>query len=108
MRGVKNGPSPEWLQTKLKAIGLRPISALVDITNYLSYDRARPLHVYDMAKLSGPIRARFGSDESFTALDDKDYKIGASDCAIADDKGCLLYTSPSPRDRTRSRMPSSA
>ena len=58
VRGVKNGPSPDWLQTKLKAIGLRPISALVDITNYLSYDRARPLHVYDMAKLSGPIRAR--------------------------------------------------
>ena len=89
VRGVKNGPSPEWLQTKLKAIGLRPISALVDITNYLSYDRARPLHVYDMAKLNGPIRARFGSDESFTALDDKDYKVGASDCAIADDKGVL-------------------
>ena len=89
VRGVKNGPSPEWLQTKLKAIGLRPISALVDITNYLSYDRARPLHVYDMAKLNGPIRARMGTGESFTALDDKDYVVGETDCAIADDNGVL-------------------
>jgi phenylalanyl-tRNA synthetase beta chain len=53
VRGVRNGPSPEWLQQKLKAVGLRPISALVDITNYLSLDRARPLHVFDLAKLSG-------------------------------------------------------
>ncbi len=89
VRGVKNGPSPEWLQAKLKAIGLRPISALVDITNYMTYDRDRPLHVYDMAKLSGPIRVRFGAGEKFTALDDKDYIIGADDCAIADDSGVL-------------------
>jgi len=89
VRGVKNGPSPKWLQDKLKAIGLRPISALVDITNYLSYDRARPLHVYDTAKLNGPIRARLGADESFTALDDKDYIASASDCVIADDSGVL-------------------
>ncbi len=89
VRGVKNGPSPEWLQAKLKAIGLRPISALVDITNYMAYDRDRPLHVYDMAKLSGPIRVRLGKGESFTALDDKDYIIGASDCAITDDNGVL-------------------
>lgn len=89
VRGVKNGPSPEWLHTKLKAIGLRPINTLVDVTNYLSYDRARPLHVYDAAKLSGPIRARFGTGETFTALDDKDYKAAAIDCVIADDSGAL-------------------
>ena len=60
IRGVKNGPSPEWLQRRLKAIGLRPINALVDITNYISYDRGRPLHVYDADKLKGAIRARLG------------------------------------------------
>ncbi len=89
VRGVKNGPSPKWLQDKLKAIGLRPISALVDITNYMSYDRARPLHVYDRAKLNGSIRARLGKDETFTALDDKEYNCTDSDCVIADDSGVL-------------------
>ena len=89
VRGVKNGPSPKWLQEKLTAIGLRPISALVDITNYMSYDRDRPLHVYDMAKLSGPIRARMGKSETFTALDDKEYSVSEDDCAIADDSGVL-------------------
>ena len=58
--GVKNGPSPDWLQRRLKAIGLRPINALVDITNYIAYDRGRPLHVYDADKLTGAIRARLG------------------------------------------------
>ena len=53
VRGVKNGPSPEWLQQRLRAIGLRPINALVDITNYITYDRARPLHVFDAAKVKG-------------------------------------------------------
>src|SRR5260370_1167848 len=53
VRGVKNGPSPEWLQKRLTAIGLRPINALVDITNFMTYDRARPLHVFDAAKLMG-------------------------------------------------------
>lgn len=89
VRGVKNGPSPKWLKDKLKAIGLRPISALVDITNYLSYDRARPLHVYDLSKLSGPISARWGKGETFTALDDKDYICQETDCVIADDNGVL-------------------
>ena len=56
--GVKNGPSPEWLQQSLKNVGLRPINALVDITNFISYDRGRPLHVYDADKLKGHIRAR--------------------------------------------------
>ncbi len=58
MRGVKNGPSPEWMQRRLKAIGLRPINALVDITNYITFDRGRPLHVFDAAEGEGrPHRA---------------------------------------------------
>ncbi len=89
VRGVKNGPSPQWLQQRLLAIGLRPISALVDITNYLSYDRDRPLHVYDVAKLSGPIRARWGADERFEALDGKEYDVSPAMCAIADDARVL-------------------
>ena len=52
--GVKNGPSPHWLQARLRAIGLRPISALVDITNFVTYDRARPLHVFDADKIATP------------------------------------------------------
>ena len=52
VRGVKNGPSPEWLQKRLTSIGLRPINALVDITNFMTYDRARPLHVFDAAKVT--------------------------------------------------------
>jgi phenylalanyl-tRNA synthetase beta chain len=93
IRGVKNGPSPKWLQDKLKAIGLKPISTLVDITNYLSYDRARPLHVYDVAKLSGTaIQARLGHhngshDEQLIALDGKTYDIGPDMCVIADADG---------------------
>ena len=60
IRGVSNGPSPAWLQTRLKAVGLRPINALVDVTNYISQDRGRPLHVYDADKLKGAVRARLG------------------------------------------------
>ncbi len=89
IKGVKNGPSPKWLQDKLTAIDLKPISALVDVTNYLSYDRARPLHVYDAAKLNGSIRARYGTGEEFEALDDKSYKAEGTDCVIADDNGAL-------------------
>jgi phenylalanyl-tRNA synthetase beta chain len=90
IRGVKNGPSPDWLQAKLKAVGLRPISALVDITNYFSVDRARPLHVYDLAKLTGGITARRGRDgESFLALNDKTYAVTPEDCVIADDAHVL-------------------
>ena len=89
VRGLKNGPSPAWLQQRLLAIGLRPISALVDITNYLSYDRDRPLHVYDVAKLSGPVRARWGTGERFEALDGKEYEVTPAMCAIADDARVL-------------------
>ena len=90
IRGVKNGPSPKWLQDKLRAVGLRPINVLVDITNYLSYDRARPLHVYDADKLNGEIHARLGRrGERFLALDGKDYEIDETMCVIADDNGVL-------------------
>ena len=89
VRGVKNGPSPEWLQTRLKAIGLRPISTLVDITNLLTYDRARPLHVYDIGKLTGTLRARLGKGETFEALDDKEYTCAEDMCVIADDERVL-------------------
>lgn len=89
IRGVKNGPSPKWLQMRLKAIGLRPINALVDITNLMSYDRARPLHVYDLAKLNGAIRARMGAGEQFEALDDKTYSCDETMCVIADDERVL-------------------
>ncbi|HEX4710165.1 phenylalanine--tRNA ligase subunit beta, partial [Phenylobacterium sp.] len=91
IRGVKNGPSPAWLQRKLIAIGLRPISALVDITNLMSYDRCRPLHVYDAAKLAGGfIEARRGRDgEKLEALDGKTYEITPEVCVIADGSGAV-------------------
>ncbi len=90
VRGVKNGPSPDWLQRRLKAIGLRPINALVDITNYIAYDRGRPLHVYDADKLSGAIRARLGrKGEQVLALDGKSYQVDADCCVIADDAKVL-------------------
>jgi phenylalanyl-tRNA synthetase beta chain len=88
VRGVKNGPSPEWLQKRLTSIGLRPINALVDITNFVTYDRARPLHVFDAAKVSGNLtvrRAREG--ESLVALDGRTYPLDSSICVIADDHG---------------------
>lgn len=90
VRGLKNGPSPKWLQDRLKAIGLRPISALVDITNYITFDRGRPLHVYDADKLTGTICARLGkSGESLLALDGKTYAVDESMCVIADDAAVL-------------------
>jgi phenylalanyl-tRNA synthetase beta chain len=90
IRGVKNGPSPAWLQQRLRAIGLRPINALVDVTNYVTYDRCRPLHVYDADKLTGGIQARLGrGGESFAALDGKTYVVDGEMCVIADDSGVL-------------------
>src|SRR5258707_750771 len=76
IRGVINGPSAQWLQDYLKAVGLRPISALVDVTNFLSLDRRRPLHVFDAAKLKGDLRARLAKDgETLAALDGKTYTL---------------------------------
>jgi phenylalanyl-tRNA synthetase beta chain len=90
VRNVKNGPSPDWLQHRLKAIGLRPINALVDITNYIAYDRGRPLHVYDADKLKGAIRARLGrKGEQFLGLDGKTYEVDEDCCVIADDRAAL-------------------
>ena len=88
VRGVKNGPSPEWLQKRLTSIGLRPINALVDITNFMTYDRARPLHVFDAAKVTGNLVVRRARDgETLLALDGRTYTIDSSVCVIADDAG---------------------
>lgn len=92
VRGIKNGPAPAWLQKRLKAIGLRPISAVVDVTNYVSIDRGRPLHVYDADKLKGAIRARLGKgDESYLALDGKTYEADETMCVIADEAAVLGF-----------------
>jgi phenylalanyl-tRNA synthetase beta chain len=86
VRGVKNGPSPKWVQDRLKAVGLRPISALVDVTNLISLDRGRPLHVFDADKLSGNLQARLAKDgEQILALDGKTYVLDAGMTVIADD-----------------------
>ena len=88
VRGVKNGPSPEWLQKRLKAIGLRPINALVDITNFITYDRGRPLHVFDAAKVKGNLVVRRAQNgEQLLALDGKTYTLDNAMCVIADDNG---------------------
>jgi phenylalanyl-tRNA synthetase beta chain len=88
--GVTNGPSPEWLQARLRAIGLRPINALVDITNFVSIDRARPLHVFDADKLTGNVHARMARDgETLEALNGKTYTLDPSICVIADDAGAV-------------------
>jgi len=91
IRGVKNGPSPAWLQARLKSIGLRPISALVDVTNLLSYDRARPLHVYDAATITGGfLEARLGREgETVLALDNQTYAVTPEICVIADGSGAI-------------------
>ena len=87
-RGVKNGPSPKWLQDRLRAIGLRPISALVDITNYVTFDLARPLHVFDIAKVAGNLSMRLANDgEKVTALDGEEYTLDSTMTVIADDQG---------------------
>ena len=89
IRGVKNGPSPKWLQDRLKAIGINPKNALVDVTNYISYDRCRPLHVYDAALLEKPvIEARLGREgEQLIALDGETYAISPAMVVIADAEG---------------------
>ncbi|NOD84518.1 phenylalanine--tRNA ligase subunit beta [Ruegeria sp. HKCCD6119] len=88
IRGVKNGPSPQWLQDQLKAIGLRPISALVDITNYMTFDHNRPLHVFDADKVQGNLRVhRAKGGETLVALDEKEYTLQPGMMVISDDKG---------------------
>ena len=88
IRGVNNGPSPDWLQRRLKAAGQRPISALVDCTNYLMFATGRPAHVYDLRKLSGAVVARRAKNgETVEALNEKTYTLDETMTVIADDKG---------------------
>lgn len=85
---VKNGPSPEWLQARLRAVGVRPISLLVDITNFFTFDLGRPLHVFDVDKITGKTLTLCpGHGEKFTALDGKDYQVTDKDCVIVDQSG---------------------
>jgi len=88
VRGVRNGPSPAWLQQRLKAVGQRPISALVDMTNYIMLSYGRPLHVYDVAKLKGALVARRARDgEEVLALNGRTYRLDDQVTVIADDEG---------------------
>lgn len=88
IRGVKNGESPDWLKARLESIGLRPISALVDITNYFTYDLNRPLHVFDAAKVAGGLRiAPAVEGEEVLALDGKTYALKPGMMVIRDDNG---------------------
>jgi phenylalanyl-tRNA synthetase beta chain len=89
MRGVKNGPSPDWMQRRLTAIGLRPISALVDVTNYITFDRCRPLHVFDIAKIQGHVlHVRDARDgERLEALNGKSYLLSPGQTVIDDANG---------------------
>jgi phenylalanyl-tRNA synthetase beta chain len=88
VKGVKNGHSPQWLQQRLIAIGLRPINALVDITNYLTFDRGRPLHVFDADKVSGNLTVRRGREgEQILGLNGKEYTFGPDNVVIADADG---------------------
>ncbi len=90
VRNIKNGPSPEWMQKRLRAVGLRPISALVDITNYMTIDYARPLHVFDAKKIKGNLWVRPAKGgEKLDALNDKTYTLEAGMTAIGDDTGTL-------------------
>jgi phenylalanyl-tRNA synthetase beta chain len=87
VRGVKNGPSPDWLQKRLTAIGLRPINALVDITNFITFDRGRPLHVFDAGKVHGNLTVRRAENgEQLLALDGRTYTLDQGMCVIADEK----------------------
>ena len=87
-KGVKNGPSPNWLKERLQAVGLRPISALVDITNYVMMDVGRPLHAYDADKVDGDIFIRLAKNgEKYTALDGKEYVFDEEMIVIGDDRG---------------------
>lgn len=90
IRGVTNGESPDWLKKRLESVGMRPISALVDITNYMTLAYGRPLHVYDADRLHGDILVRDSVEsETLAALNDKTYTLPAGLCVIADEKAAL-------------------
>jgi len=90
LKNIKNGPSPKWLQQRLTAIGLRPVNALVDITNYLTFDQGRPLHVFDADKIQGKLTVRPARDgEKLLALNGKEYALSTAHCVIADERGVL-------------------
>lgn len=90
IRGVKNGPAPKWVQDRLKGVGMKSISALVDATNLISQDRGRPLHVFDADKLNGNLQARMAKPgEEVLALDEKTYTLDADTIVIADDGAAL-------------------
>src|ERR1700731_3184222 len=88
VRGIRNEPSPEWLRGRLEAIGLRPISALVDITNFVTFDLNRPLHVFDAGRVKGDLTVRLArSGETLLALNGQDYALDTEMTSIADKAG---------------------
>lgn len=90
VRNVQNGPSPQWMQQRLNAIGLRPINALVDMTNYICFDLGRPLHVFDADKIKGNLYVRCAYEgEQLQALNGKIYHLSVQDCVIADEEGVV-------------------
>ncbi|EJF85079.1 phenylalanine--tRNA ligase subunit beta [Candidatus Bartonella washoeensis] len=90
VRNVQNGVSPQWMQQRLSAIGLKPINALVDMTNYIAFDLGRPLHVFDADKIKGNLSVRRGFEgEQLQALNGKIYNLGINDCVIADEEGVV-------------------
>jgi phenylalanyl-tRNA synthetase beta chain len=92
IRGIKNSPSPRWLQDRLTFIGLRPINALVDVTNFFTFDLGRPLHVFDVAKLTGEtLTLQRGAGETMRALNGKDYVADPEDCVICDAAGVQSF-----------------
>ena len=117
IRGLRNGPSPDWLRRRLEAIGLRPISALVDITNFLTFDLNRPLHVFDAGRLDGDLTVRLAREgETLLALNGQEYALDPEMTVIADQPGCRASAASSaarrpaaPRRRPRclSRRPCS-
>jgi phenylalanyl-tRNA synthetase beta chain len=87
IKGIKVGPSPDWLRQRLESVGLRPINNIVDITNYVMFEMGQSLHAFDLAKLSGGIVVRYaGEGEKITALDGNEYTLATSDLVIADQK----------------------
>lgn len=88
IKGVKNGESPKWLQDRLKSVGLRPISALVDVTNYIMHDMGRPMHVFDANRVKGDLVIRMAKEgETLKALDEKEYALKPHMLVVADDTG---------------------